>query len=71
MALTVVLSALWGFELLNRTPGWQSWLRPVVLIGGLLVGVLDLLVELSTDERTSDAKTAPSVPPTETDKPQK
>src|SRR5271165_5650154 len=34
-AVAVAATAVWSFELLNRTPEWLPWLRWVVLIAGL------------------------------------
>ena len=43
LAVTVVVSALWASELLQRTPGWLPWLRPLVLGLGA-VSAIALLV---------------------------
>ena len=32
LAVAVALSGVWAFELLGRTPDWQSWLRYAVLV---------------------------------------
>jgi 4-amino-4-deoxy-L-arabinose transferase-like glycosyltransferase len=34
-AAALLISAVWAFQLLARTPSWQPWLRPVVLLAGL------------------------------------
>ena len=39
LSLTVVVSAIWSAELLDRTPDWNPWIHDVVLIGGLIVAV--------------------------------
>ena len=41
-AAVVVLTAWWSYELLDRAPGWQPWLRPLVLCAAALavVGLL-------------------------------
>jgi 4-amino-4-deoxy-L-arabinose transferase-like glycosyltransferase len=35
LAAVVVVTATWSYVLLDRTPSWQPWLRPVVLLAGL------------------------------------
>ena len=42
LAAATGLSAWWAWELLNRTPNWNSWLRPVLLAaaGMAIVGFL-------------------------------
>jgi hypothetical protein len=35
-AAGVVSTAVWAYELLNRTPSWLPWLRMTVLVAGLL-----------------------------------
>jgi 4-amino-4-deoxy-L-arabinose transferase-like glycosyltransferase len=43
----ILLTAGWGFALLNETPSWHPWLRWVVLLTGVLgAGVLMILPEL-------------------------
>jgi 4-amino-4-deoxy-L-arabinose transferase-like glycosyltransferase len=43
----ILLTAGWGFALLNQTPSWQPWLRWVVLVTGVAAaGLLMLLPEL-------------------------
>ncbi|WP_067823396.1 ArnT family glycosyltransferase [Actinomadura kijaniata] len=44
LAATVAVTALWAFVLLGRTPDWNPWLRPAVLIGG--VGAAAVLVSV-------------------------
>jgi 4-amino-4-deoxy-L-arabinose transferase-like glycosyltransferase len=34
-AAVVLLTAGWAYELLDRTPSWEPWLRPLVVIAGL------------------------------------
>ncbi len=34
-AMTVAVSAGWSWELLNRTPAWEPWLRALILAAGL------------------------------------
>ncbi len=41
-ALAIGASAGWAYVLLDRTPGWEPWLRPLVLAAGAL-GVIGLL----------------------------
>jgi hypothetical protein len=36
----VVVTAVWAFILLDRTPGWLPWLRWVIVIAGVLAGGL-------------------------------
>ncbi|MYW05713.1 phospholipid carrier-dependent glycosyltransferase, partial [Streptomyces sp. SID3343] len=36
---TAAVSAWWAYRLLDRTPDWHPWLRPVVLAGGVAAGV--------------------------------
>jgi 4-amino-4-deoxy-L-arabinose transferase-like glycosyltransferase len=33
---SIVVTAIWAVVLLNRTPHWLPWLRPVVLVAGLI-----------------------------------
>jgi 4-amino-4-deoxy-L-arabinose transferase-like glycosyltransferase len=40
LAGTVAVTAWWAYVLLGRTPDWQAWLRPTVLIVGLAAAVL-------------------------------
>jgi 4-amino-4-deoxy-L-arabinose transferase-like glycosyltransferase len=42
LALTVLLTAVWAWVLLDRTPGWESWLRVVILVSAV-VAVAGLL----------------------------
>jgi len=42
-ALAVGASAGWAYALLDRTPSWEPWLRPLVLVAGILA-VLGLLL---------------------------
>jgi 4-amino-4-deoxy-L-arabinose transferase-like glycosyltransferase len=40
-AVAVAVSAGWAWELLDRTPSWEPWLRPAILVGAVLsVGAL-------------------------------
>jgi len=39
-AAAVVVTAVWAFILLDRTPGWLPWLRWVIVITGVLAGCL-------------------------------
>jgi 4-amino-4-deoxy-L-arabinose transferase-like glycosyltransferase len=39
MAATLGLSAAWTALLLSRSPGWNSWLMPVVVAGTLATGI--------------------------------
>ena len=39
-AAAVVVTAVWAFILLDRTPGWLPWLRWVIGIAGVLAGCL-------------------------------
>lgn len=43
LALTVAATALWSYVLLGRTPDYLPWLRPTVLVAGL-VGAVGLLL---------------------------
>lgn len=36
LALGVLVTAVWAFVLLDRTPDWEPWLRPLVLVSGAL-----------------------------------
>ena len=44
LAASSVITALWSVKLLQRAPGWNTWLRPLIMIGsvatavGLLIG---------------------------------
>ena len=50
----ILLTAGWGFALLNETPSWQPWLRWVVLFTGVLAaGLLVLLPELKLNRTTA------------------
>jgi len=42
-ALAIGASAGWAYALLERTPSWEPWLRPLILLAGAL-GVLGLLL---------------------------
>jgi len=42
-ALAVAASAGWAYALLERTPSWEPWLRPLIVTGGVL-GVLGLVL---------------------------
>ena len=33
---TLAITALWAFELLDRTPTWEGWLRPLIVIAALV-----------------------------------
>jgi hypothetical protein len=53
LAATLLVTAIWQFELLNRTPNWLPWLRYLVLITAvacvlLLLGVNRLGARLTT-----------------------
>ena len=39
VATTVAGSGVWSYVLLDRTPGWEPWLRTVVLIAAILAAV--------------------------------
>ena len=45
VALTVAIgsTAVWAYVLLDRTPSWQPWLRPLVLAAGLAAAGLALV----------------------------
>ncbi|WP_407077745.1 ArnT family glycosyltransferase [Streptomyces phytohabitans] len=52
LAGTVAVTALWSYVLLDRTPDWLPWLRPLVLAAGLAAAVaLPLAVRLGRPER--------------------
>jgi hypothetical protein len=36
----VALTGVWSFVLLQRSPDWQQWFGPLVLLGGLAVAAL-------------------------------
>jgi 4-amino-4-deoxy-L-arabinose transferase-like glycosyltransferase len=40
LAATLAVTAVWSWALLGRTPDWQPWLRPLVLLGGLACAAL-------------------------------
>jgi 4-amino-4-deoxy-L-arabinose transferase-like glycosyltransferase len=40
LAGAVALTGVWSFVLLHRSPDWQPWLGPLVLLGGLAVAAL-------------------------------
>jgi 4-amino-4-deoxy-L-arabinose transferase-like glycosyltransferase len=42
-ALAIAASAGWAYALLERTPSWEPWLRPLIVVAGAL-GVLGLLL---------------------------
>jgi 4-amino-4-deoxy-L-arabinose transferase-like glycosyltransferase len=35
-ALAVAITATWSYALLDRTPHWESWLRPLILVSAIL-----------------------------------
>jgi 4-amino-4-deoxy-L-arabinose transferase-like glycosyltransferase len=37
LAVVVLASAIWANALLERTPDWNPWLRPLVLVGGCAI----------------------------------
>src|SRR4051794_36475581 len=39
LAGAVILTAVWSYALLDRSPDWLPWLRPLVLLGGFLAAV--------------------------------
>ena len=41
-AAAVVITAVWSYLLLDRTPGWLPWLRLVVLVAGVACGIVVL-----------------------------
>jgi 4-amino-4-deoxy-L-arabinose transferase-like glycosyltransferase len=41
-AAAVVITAVWSYVLLDRSPGWLPWLRWVVLVAGVTCGVVVL-----------------------------
>jgi 4-amino-4-deoxy-L-arabinose transferase-like glycosyltransferase len=43
LAAVVILTAVWSYALLDRSPDWLPWLRPLVLVGGFLAAVGFLL----------------------------
>lgn len=43
LGVTVAVTAYWSYVLLGRTPDYQAWLRPTVLVTGI-VGALGLLL---------------------------
>jgi 4-amino-4-deoxy-L-arabinose transferase-like glycosyltransferase len=43
LALTVLATATWSWVLLDRTPGWESWLRALITVAAVLA-VVGLLV---------------------------
>ncbi len=44
LSLSVLLTAVWQFELLDRTPAWLPWLRYAILVTGLASGLLLIVV---------------------------
>jgi 4-amino-4-deoxy-L-arabinose transferase-like glycosyltransferase len=40
LAVAVAVSGIWSAELLRRSPGWNSWLIPAVLVAALVVVIL-------------------------------
>jgi 4-amino-4-deoxy-L-arabinose transferase-like glycosyltransferase len=34
LAVATAVTAVWAYVLLDRTPAWMPWLRPVILLGG-------------------------------------
>jgi 4-amino-4-deoxy-L-arabinose transferase-like glycosyltransferase len=39
LAAVVIVTAVWSYALLDRSPDWLPWLRPLVLLGGFLAAV--------------------------------
>jgi len=44
LSLSVLLTAVWQFELLDRTPAWLPWLRYAILVTGIASGLLLIVV---------------------------
>jgi 4-amino-4-deoxy-L-arabinose transferase-like glycosyltransferase len=40
LGATLALTAVWSYELLDRSPTWHPWLRSVILVAGLATAVL-------------------------------
>jgi len=43
LAAAVIATTLWSSRLLARSDGWQPWLRPAVVVGGLIAAVALLI----------------------------
>src|SRR6202020_1803925 len=43
LAAALAATAVWGYVLLERTPTWNPWLAPAVLLAGLALSALLLL----------------------------
>ena len=41
----IAATAVWAFVLLDRSPTWEPWLRPVVLVGGLAAAALLIVAD--------------------------
>ena len=52
LAVAVATTAVWAAALLDRTPEWLPWLRPTVLVTGL-IGAAGLLLSKQTARRRS------------------
>jgi 4-amino-4-deoxy-L-arabinose transferase-like glycosyltransferase len=46
LAVTVAVTAIWGFVLLGRTPNWNPWLRGPLLLAGIAVAIVLLAAHL-------------------------
>jgi 4-amino-4-deoxy-L-arabinose transferase-like glycosyltransferase len=42
LAGAIVVTAAWGYALLDRTPGWLPWLRALVVVSGVLAAAVVL-----------------------------
>jgi hypothetical protein len=45
LAVGVLISGVWSYELLQRTPSWNAWLSPVV-VAATFIGVAALLIPM-------------------------
>jgi 4-amino-4-deoxy-L-arabinose transferase-like glycosyltransferase len=61
LAATLAVTAVWGWFLLDRSPGWHPWLRAAVLVTGAAAAVLTLAVRASRPSVSRLRRTLASV----------
>jgi 4-amino-4-deoxy-L-arabinose transferase-like glycosyltransferase len=65
LALAAAVTAGWGYVLLSRSSEWNSWLGPIVLVGGLAAAVGLLIVGRQEEGRAGVPSGKPGGVPSE------